>query len=264
MVPNSINLVLGRFSKAFPSHIGERNMRLNQILQVLSTAFLFCGISLTPAYANPISFIPLSQFDMPEVIDFSGFSSGVTPISSSDPIFTSAGLLSVSATSTSAGFAEFYDAITAFNAGTALFATDPISGTPGDPADLLIITPGTTFSFATPEFTFQLNGETNRFGFRAADTSSTFATITTSFFNDNTLIGSLVTGSYDATTFLGFESIESFNRVVVNFSSDGAGVAALTFDGISVPEANAFFILAMGLFALGSWTAMRQRRYFHV
>ena len=204
------------------------------------------------AHAGTITTTTLAAFDVPSVLDFESADTG--PVSNTSTIFTSFGILSISATATNVGFSEFFDG-GVFASGNSLFADVQLTAGSSGPADLHILSPGTTFSFDNPVYTVNLAQVTDKFGVSFTDTSSTFHQGRLEFFLNAVSVGVFefsTSDVYNAQTTHYFLSDMVFNTVIISSLNDtsvagfgdGWGIDNLT---IEAPEPSTLALFATGL-----------------
>lgn len=191
----------------------------------LGTVICLSGFFTFGAMAATIT--PVSSISGGAVVDLSGLATN-TPLSTTEQAFQDAGLASLSVSSTPTSFSELYNSSTAFNAGRALFATDN--------GALIALDPGAGVDFAKPTFTFAFTSAIKEFGFRLADTSSSFSEPRISFLLGGNQVAQLdIPDIFNAQTFFGYSLDMPFDVVVLDTDIvSGNGVSG--FDGIGVTQ----------------------------
>ena len=230
------------------------------IVQAFGTAMTALAVLFSSCVvANAATVARVNTITGGATVDLSGIASG-TVISPTDAIFSNAGISSLTTDNRASTNNEFYDS-GQFGAGRAIFNTED--------GDLLVLDEGASVDYGSPTFIITLQNDVTEFGFRLADTSSSFATPEVTFFNGNTQVASvLITESYNANTFFGFSLDMIFNQVIINtdtvgsgFGFDGVGITDLTVGAASdlapVPLPGAALFMATGLVG---FFARRSRR----
>ncbi|MEO0938385.1 MAG: VPLPA-CTERM sorting domain-containing protein [Pseudomonadota bacterium] len=217
---------------------------------------LIAGLSLTSAAgAATLQTVGLSGGT---AVDFSGLTAStpgsITPINTSDSAFTNAGIASITVDDRPSSNNEFYNPGSTFGAGDALFNTED--------GELILVEEGTTLDFGSPTFTIAFAGLVDGFGFRIADTSSSFINplVVQVFAGGTELLNEAFTGLYDASTEFSITDSLGFDRVVIGpdgIDADGYGISSLTvgssvtIDPIPLPAGAWLLLTGLGALGLG-------------
>ena len=206
---------------------------------------LLVAVAAPRAHAIVVE-IGLADFENPLVVDFETAALG--PIAGNDPIFTNAGISSVTPTPIGADVDDYQDRA---NSSRALGANS---------SGLLIAAPGAADVADTNLWQIDFASPITRFGFGVHD-QNVGPSIALTFFLNNVQVGtfSFASGSSDLDQRY-FDSTVAFNALTIEQSSGSSGNLGFMLDNLTVdvPEPGTLALFGVGLVGLG--VAARRRR----